>query len=75
MPWDGVFAGRTKRSLRLVNGEIQRQAIDTNIEEGANGGSQDKGNQVEKNGRVHAYRLAERSARRSMNQAIQMQLS
>jgi hypothetical protein len=37
MPWNRLFALRTKRPARPIDGEIDRPAVDANVQERADG--------------------------------------
>src|SRR4030095_14768313 len=43
MPWNRLFALRAKRATRLIDGEIDRPAVDTNVQKRADRRAEDEG--------------------------------
>ena len=79
MPGDRLFAGRTKRAARLVNRKIGRPPIDADVQKRSHRRAEHEGEGVKEKfvpGLIHAdYSAIDRALRRSINHAIQMQLS
>lgn len=79
MPGDRLFAGRTKRAARLVNRKIGRPAINADVQKRSHRRTEHEGERVKEKfvtGMIHAdYSAIDRALRRSINHAIQMQLS
>ena len=74
-----MLTGRTKRAARLVNRKIDRPAIDADVQERSDRRAEQEGERVKEKfvtGMIHAdYSAIDRVLRRSINNAIQMQLS
>src|SRR5262252_6115598 len=47
MPWNRLFALRTKRPARPINGEVDRPAVDANVQERADRRAEHKGKRAE----------------------------
>src|SRR5579884_1987839 len=59
LPWDGIFAGRTKRTTRSANGKIKRPAINADVEKRADCRAKNEGKRLEEGllqRRIHAIR-------------------
>jgi len=57
MPWNRLFAVRTKRATWLVNGEIHRPPVDANVQKRAYRRAEHEGKHAEKeilSGMLHA---------------------
>ena len=58
MPWDALLAGRTKRTARLIDRKIPRQAVNADVEERADRRAEDEGkdakDQLVSRGRLHS---------------------
>jgi len=78
MPGDRRLARGAKRAARLVDREIDRETMDADVQKRADRGAENKSERAEEKfvrGTVHADQAIDLELRRSMNHAIQMQLS
>src|SRR6266404_4971465 len=78
MPGDRCLAHRAKRAAWLVDREIDRKTIDADIQKRADRGAENKSERAQEKfvmGTLHADQAIDLELRRSMNHAIQMQLS
>jgi hypothetical protein len=78
MPGDRPLARGAKRAAWLVDREIDRETIDADVQKRADRGAENKSERAEEKfvrGTFHADQAIDLELRRSMNHAIQMQLS
>jgi hypothetical protein len=48
MPGDRLLASRTKRAARFIDGKIERQPINADVQERADHGTENEGKRAEK---------------------------
>jgi hypothetical protein len=53
VPWDLPFTGRTKGAARLIDGKIQRQPIDADVEKRSDACAKNEGEDAEQEVVIH----------------------